>query len=181
MKIVAFAGSNSHHSINKQLVTYVAQQFENEQLDIFNINDFEMPIYSHQREMKDGVPQLAKDFAEKLDAADLLVISLAEHNGAYTAAFKNIFDWVSRVPGRKAFGEKQIFLLSTATGPRGGKGVLEIAAKRFPFNGGHVAETFALPHFNESFDATNGIVNTEKKEELLLKIEKVKSLFETLA
>ena len=44
------------------------------------------------------IAETAKDFAEKLDAADLVVISLAADNGAYTAAFKNILDRVYRVP-----------------------------------------------------------------------------------
>ncbi len=181
MNILAFAGSNSHLSINKQLVTYVGQQFGEHEVEILDLNDYEMPIYSHQREEKGGVPQHALDFAAKVDQADLLLISLAEHNGAYTAAFKNVFDWISRIPGRKAFGEKQIFLMSTATGPRGGQSVLEIAAKRFPFNGGNVVETFVLPHFKETFNIEKGILDPEKAQELQEKIEKVKSLFETLA
>jgi NAD(P)H-dependent FMN reductase len=55
-----------------------------------------MPIFSIDVEAATG-PTLATDFFNKLGTADLLVISFAEHNGAYSAAFKNIFDWISRI------------------------------------------------------------------------------------
>ena len=67
-----------------------------------------MPIYSSDREQK-GIPQLALDFASKIDGADFLLISLAEHNGTYSTAFKNLFDWLSRIPNRPHFGDKKMF------------------------------------------------------------------------
>jgi NAD(P)H-dependent FMN reductase len=42
-------------------------------------------------ESSNWVPTLATDFFNKLGTADLLVISFAEHNGAYSAAFKIFF------------------------------------------------------------------------------------------
>lgn len=174
MKILAFAGSNSSTSINKKLVENIAKNFDGNEIEILNLNDFEMPIYSSDREAKDGVPKLAYDFAEKIDNSDFLIISLAEHNGAYSTAFKNIFDWVSRIPGRPHFGDKPIFLMATAPGKMGGSTVLGIAEKRFPYNGAKVVETFSLPFFYESFDVEKGITDEVKKQELLDKIGKIK-------
>lgn len=174
MKILAFAGSNSSTSINKQLVTYVSKFFENHDVEILDLNDFEMPIYSSDREKESGIPKLAYDFAEKIDVADFLLLSLAEHNGAYSSAFKNLFDWVSRIPARKPFGEKPMFLMATSPGKRGGGSVLEIASKRFPFDGATLVETFSLPFFYEFFDAEKGILDQEKSKELEDKIEKIK-------
>jgi NAD(P)H-dependent FMN reductase len=37
--------------------------------------------------------------------ADILVVSMAEHNGNYSASFKNVFDWCTRISG-KVFQEK---------------------------------------------------------------------------
>ncbi len=65
MKILAVAGSNSETSINKLLVSYAASLIENAEVEIVDMNDFEMPIYKHQREVESGVPQEAKNFAEK--------------------------------------------------------------------------------------------------------------------
>ena len=89
-KIIAFGASSSSTSINKKLATYAASLFENCLVEILDLNDYELPIYSTDKEQKDGIPQLAHDFYNKLGTADLIIISFAEHNGAYSAAFKNI-------------------------------------------------------------------------------------------
>ena len=82
MKIVAFGGSNSKESINKQLATYASKQFDGAEVEILDLNDYEMPIFSVDIEKHEGIPAKALQFAEKIDASDLLIISLAEHNSA---------------------------------------------------------------------------------------------------
>jgi len=181
MKITAFAGSSSKESINKILVEYAAKQFENAKTEILDLNNYEMPIFSVDREKHDGIPTLALRFAEKIDEADLLIISLAEHNSSYTTAFKNIFDWISRIKDRKHFGEKPVFLMAAATGPGGGKHVIAAFEARAPFSGANVLESFSLPKFKENFEDGKGIINEDKKTEFFKKLEKVKSAFATLA
>lgn len=61
------------------------------------MNDFKLPLYGIDEENKSGYPADAERFNDLLNSADGFVVSLAEHNGAYTAAFKNVFDWVSRI------------------------------------------------------------------------------------
>lgn len=174
MKTLAFAGSNSSTSINKQLVTYVSTFLEESEVEFLDLNDYEMPIYSSDREKNSGIPKSAYDFAEKIDSSDFILLSLAEHNGAYSVAFKNIFDWVSRIPGRSTLGDKPMFLMATSPGKMGGSTVLSIAEKRFPFNGGNIVATFSLAFFYENFDAQKGITAPEKASELAHKIEKIK-------
>ena len=177
MKILAFAGSNSEVSINKKLVTFAASFFPDDNVEILDLNDFEMPIYKHERELKNGIPQLAKDFASKIDSSDLILMSLAEHNSVYSAAFKNVFDWVSRIKDRKHFGDKPIFLMATAPGNGGGKNVIEVFLKRAPFSGANVIAYFSLPNFKERFEEGQGITDEEKKAEFHEKLEAVKAHF----
>lgn len=165
-KIIAFGASSSKASINKQLATFAANQFQNTSVEVLDLNDYEMPVYSVDKEKDNGIPQLAQDFYAKLGTADAIVISFAEHNGAYSAAFKNIFDWTSRI-NAKTFQEKPMLLLSTSPGPRGGSSVLEIAKNRFPFQGAVVKGSFSLPSFNNNFDAEKGIINEDLKNQLL--------------
>ena len=174
MKIIAFAGSNSSVSINRQLVRFAASYFKNDTVELLDLNDFEMPIYSYDREHKTGVPEAALRFAQLIDGCDLIMISLAEHNVAYITAFKNIFDWVSRIPGGKVWAGKPMFLLSSSDGVRGGASVIEIATKRFPRNGGTVIATFSLPSFDKNFAAGTGITNAALLAELEERIEDVK-------
>ena len=177
MKILAFAGSNSEVSINKKLVTFAASFFPDDNVEILDLNDFEMPIYKHERELENGIPQLAKDFASKIDSSDLILMSLAEHNSVYSAAFKNVFDWVSRITERKHFGDKPIFLMATAPGNGGGKNVIEVFLKRAPFSGANVIAYFSLPNFKERFEEGQGITDEEKKAEFHEKLEAVKAHF----
>lgn len=165
-KIIAFGGSSSKNSINKQLAVYAANLFSNATVELLDLNDYEMPIYSVDREKENGIHPLAQQFYDKIGTADLLVISLAEHNGAYASAFKNILDWASRI-NNKTFQQKPMLLLATSPGARGGSTVLEIATKRFPFQGADLKGSFSLPNFNENFDSVKGIINPELKNQLM--------------
>ena len=165
-KIIAFGASSSKQSINKQLATFAANQFQNVTIEIIDLNDYEMPIFSVDKEKENGIHPLAQEFYSKLGSADLILISFAEHNGNYSSAFKNILDWTSRI-NAKTFQEKPMLLLATSPGVRGGSSVLDIATKRFPFQGGIVKGSFSLPSFYENFDVVNGIIHPEYKNQLL--------------
>lgn len=159
-KVLAFAASNSSVSINRQLVTYAASLLDDAEVDTLDIHDFEMPIYRHDREEADGIPQLAHDFLARIAAADALVISFAEHNGSYSAAFKNLFDWCSRV-GREVWHNKPMVLLSTSPGPGAAGRVLSIAETAAPHFGGEVVASLAVPKFYEAFDSDKGCLTDE--------------------
>ena len=164
-KIIAFGGSSSKNSINKKLATYTAHLFKDATVEVIDLNDFEMPVFSVDKE-ENGFPKEAQNFLDKIEEADLLVVSLAEHNGAYSAAFKNILDWTSRING-KVFQGKRMLLMATSPGARGGQSVLEIAKDRFPRHDAILVGTFSLPSFYENFDKVNGIINDDLKNELL--------------
>lgn len=168
-KIIAFGGSSSKNSINKQFATYVANLFPNVFVEVLDLNEYEMPVFSVDKEKEDGIHNLAHDFYAKIGSADFIVLSLAEHNGAYSSAFKNTLDWASRI-NNKTFQQKPMLLLATSPGARGGANVLEIANKRFPFQGAEVKGSFSLPSFNENFDIEKGIISNEELNNQLLKI-----------
>ena len=148
-KILAFAGSTSSTSINKKLATFAAENLQEISFDIIDLNDYSMPIYSEDEEKK-GFPENAKLFNELLDNYSGFIVSLAEHNGSYTAAFKNIFDWSSRI-NNKVFREKPLLLMATSNGKRGGKTVLSAAEARFSRMGAKELFTFSLPSFGDNF------------------------------
>jgi NAD(P)H-dependent FMN reductase len=172
MKIIAFAGSNSKNSINKKLASFAAKQFKNAEVEILDLNDFELPLFSVDREKEMGRPQLAQDFLNKIASSDLLVVSLAENNGNYSAAFKNCIDWVSRI-NPKLFQKKPMLLMATSPGVRGGMSVLEIATNNFPRFDADIKATFSLPSFETNFNTEKGIINEELKNKLLLTINKI--------
>ncbi len=171
MKILAFAGSSSKNSINKKLVTHVSTLFNESEIILLDLNDFEVAIVSEDRLNESGVPDKIKTLAQHIDDTDLILLSLAEHNGAYSTAFKNVFDWLSLMKDRTVFQDKPIFLMATSPGARGGASVIELAKNRFPFNGGNIIETFSLPTFYDTFKEDVGITNETLQEELNNKVK----------
>ncbi len=165
-KIVAFAASNSRASINKQLVTHAATVAKEEidtsvEITVLDLNDFEMPIYSIDRENKGGVPEAAKAFFGAIGQADYLMISYAEHNGYYTAAFKNIFDWCSRID-MKVFQDKPMLIMSSSPGAGGGANVLKAAKDSAGVFGADIRGSMSVATFGDNFDTeTQRLVNPE--------------------
>lgn len=175
MKLVAFAASSSTQSINKTLVTYAASFLDGYTVEIVDLNDYELPLFSEDKEAEIGKPDLAKDFLETIKNADALLISFAEHNGSYTAAYKNLFDWCSRVTP-KVYQDKPMVLLSTSPGQGGATNVLSAAINSMPHFGGVIKGSFSLPKFYDNFDTNNNkITNREMASELKIIIENLKN------
>jgi NAD(P)H-dependent FMN reductase len=170
-KIIAFAGSNSKASINKQLAIYASSLLENVEVNVLDLNDFELPLYGMDHETEHGIPRNAHQFLEHIKSSDGIVLSLAEHNGAYATVFKNLFDWMSRIDG-KLWSEKPMLLMATSPGARGGATVLEVAKGRFQYMGGHIVSEFSLPSFNDNF-SDGKIVNTDLNSSLLSQISEL--------
>lgn len=160
MKIIAFGASASRNSINKEFARFAASQVEEAEMELLDLNDYPLPLYTIDEENDHGIPDNVKQFYQKMLAADLLIISLAEHNGSYTVAFKNLFDWLSRLK-RNMFEDKKVVLLSTAPGARGGKGVMDAAMDRFPIHGAHLLDQFILPHFHMNYRKGSGIIDDD--------------------
>ena len=155
MKIVAFAASNSSQSINRALASYTANLVPGAEVDLLDLNDFEMPIFSEDRERESGHPPAAGAFLARIAAADALVISYAEHNGSFSVAYKNVLDWASRI-SRKVFQQKPTLMLATSPGAGGGASVLALAERSAPSMGAELIASVSVPSFHDHFDLASG-------------------------
>ncbi|MET4692822.1 NADPH-dependent FMN reductase [Endozoicomonas lisbonensis] len=167
MKVLAFGASNSKNSINRQLATYAVTLLDGEvDSEVIDLNDYEMPLYSIDREQASGIPEQAKSLFGKIGDSDAVIVSFAEHNGSYTAAYKNIFDWCSRID-QKVFQNKAVIFLSTSPGPRGASSVLAAATGSAPFFAAEIKGTLSVPSFHSNFDSDTGhLTNDEIKAHL---------------
>ena len=172
-EIIAFAGSNSKNSINKQLAIYASSLVEDVGVTILDLNDFDLPIFGVDLEAEIGQPENAHKFLNYIKSSDGIVISLAENNGAYSAVFKNLFDWMSRIEKNTFFG-KPMLLMATSPGARGGQSVLEIAKSRFPRHDANIVADFSLPLFKTNF-SDGKIVDSNLDKELKDKVKLFKS------
>ena len=175
-KVIAFAASSSSRSINRQLVSWAVGLLDDAEVEILDLNDYELPLFSVDREDELGQPQLAQDFLQKITDSDGIVIAFAEHNGCYSAAYKNLYDWVSRIQPKVYQGKKMV-LLATSPGGRGGKSVLELALVQIPRFGGDLRASVSVPSFGDNFDADAGAVSNA---EIAAEIEAaMRALFES--
>ncbi len=172
MKVLAFAATSSRQSINKQLVQAATGMIRSDldssaEIEILDLNDYEMPIYSIDRENEGGIPAEAERFFDKIGAADAVIVSYAEHNGTYTAAFKNVFDWASRI-NMKVFQDKPVVALSASMGPGGAASVLKSAVGSAGFFGADIRGSLSVGPFSEKFDSGEGKLVDETLNNALL-------------
>ncbi|MGK0185268.1 MAG: chromate reductase [Verrucomicrobiales bacterium] len=164
-KILAFGASTSSTSINRKLANYVAGQVPDSEVTDLDLRSYILPIYSSDEEELNGIPKDAQAFLDTIRAHDVIVVSLAEHNGSYAAAFKNLYDWTSRIE-QKLWSEKPMLLLATSPGGRGGATVLEAAKATFPRMGADLRATFSLPSFYDHFSDADGITDAGLRDAL---------------
>lgn len=160
--IFAFAGSNSSTSINFKLVKYTSDLIEENEVNLMDLSNFSVPMYSADTEQAHGYPEKVVALNKDIKAADGLIISVNEHNSGPSAYFKNLMDWLSRVD-KRFLEDKKIFLMSTSPGKRGAISSLTYVRDTLPRFGGEIVTTFSLPSFNDNFDSVKGILDEELK------------------
>ena len=148
-KIIALGGSNSKNSINKKLAIYAANKIKNVEVVVVDLNDFNLPLFGIDV-AEVGNQTEATRLSELLESVDGLIISLAEHNGSYTVAFKNVVDWLSIID-LKVWKNKPMLLMATSPGEGGAGMVLQHAKTSFPYLGGNIIADFSLPSFESNF------------------------------
>ena len=151
------------------MAIYAANKIENADITVVDLNNFDLPLYSIDLEIENGIPSEVSRLSALIENTDGLVVSLAEHNGSYSAAFKNAFDWLSRLDS-KVWKNKPMLLMATSPGGRGGATVLETAKATFPRLGANVVAHFSLPSFGDNY-SESGLNNEDLNLELNTKIK----------
>ncbi len=171
MKILAIPATNTPDGINRQLLGHVQRRLEGglvgeADVELIDLNEYEIPIYSKARQEAGGIPAPAQRLFDKIRSADAVVISFAEHNGSYSVAWKNIYDWMSRIE-MQVYGGNRVLMLAATPGPRGGAGVLDHAEMTAPFFGADLVGRLGVGRFSETFDSVAGeLVDPELRAEL---------------
>lgn len=126
-KLVAFAGSSRKGSLNQAIlnVAATAASAAGADVDIIDLRDYDLPLFSQDLEDEHGLPEAAKQLKVKFCRADGFILASPEHNSAFSALMKNTIDWCSRAesddePPLIAYAGKSALLLSASPGALGG-------------------------------------------------------------
>ena len=157
-KLLAIGASSSSSSINRAFATYAANRVDGATVAVIDLSEYDVPVYSIDHEESQGIPKECLELAETIAGVDGIVISMAEHNGSYTAAFKSVFDWMSR-HRYEVWAGKPMLLLSASPGEGGAKRCRKTAEGTFERMGAKIAGSFSLPNFDENFSQESGIQN----------------------
>ena len=151
--ILAFGASVSSTSVNQQLALFAASILQETEVKTINLAEYQCEIYSQDVEASSGIPQVILDLDKLFKSVDGFIISFAEHNYSYTAAYKNTFDWLTRANGKdlkSIFGDKPCLFLSCSPSNYGGAAVMETTLKFYHLFGARVAGSLSVPRSYET-------------------------------
>ncbi|AFO88668.1 putative NADPH-dependent FMN reductase [Phaeobacter inhibens] len=116
-KLLTISGSLRAGATNRKLLAEAARLFGPAEVTEADLN---LPLYDGDDEQASGIPAAVQTLADQIGAADAVIISTPEYNGAPSGVLKNALDWVSRT-SNKPWQDKPVAIMSAAAGRAGGE------------------------------------------------------------
>lgn len=169
MRLMMMAASLRKASYNKKLIHLAANLIRDaaESVDVFEFNDFDIPLYNADIQNELGFPPAVLKFCEHIQQADGLIFSVPEYNFSIPGVFKNLIDWVSRIDSAP-WKNQHILLLSASPSLVGGN--RSLWATRIPLEtcGAFVyPDMFSLASADTAFNE-EGELNDQSLQKRLL-------------
>jgi NAD(P)H-dependent FMN reductase len=119
---ILVASANNNRKLGDKLKELAT--IENVEAEVINLVDLDLPLYSTVEEERNGIPDTAKELANKILSLKAFIIVAPEYNGVMPPVLNNAMAWTSRATEswRDAFNEK-IVGLATHSGGGGQKGL----------------------------------------------------------
>ncbi len=165
MKVLIFAGSTRHDSVNRQLARAALHAVEaaGAEATLLELADYPMPLLSGEIEAESGPPENAFRLQAVIAAHTGLIIASPEHNHSISALLKNTLDWVSRTPrvqGGNPFSGKVAGIMAASPGGLGGLQGLDHLERVLTTLGVLVLpKKVAVPHADQAFDAEGQLLD----------------------
>ena len=92
LKFIGLVGTNSKKSTNRQLLQYMQKHFADKaEIELIEIKD--LPIFKKPSDMQ--VPEIVKEIAAKIEAADGVIIGTPEYDHSIPAVLMSALAWLS--------------------------------------------------------------------------------------
>ncbi|MDG4649435.1 NAD(P)H-dependent oxidoreductase [Roseibacterium sp. SDUM158017] len=116
-RLLGICGSLRRGSFNRKLMHEAARLYDPED---FAEADLRLPLYDGDLETEHGIPPEVQVLADRIAAADAVVIAGPEYNKALSGVLKNALDWVSRTAGNP-WRDKPVAIMAATGGRAGGE------------------------------------------------------------
>ena len=164
LKLIAIVGTNSNRSTNRQLLQYMSKHFADKaEIELVEIKD--IPMFNKPADR--NVPELVSEIAEKIDAADGVLIGTPEYDHSIPAVLMNALAWLSY--GIYPLLNKPVMITGASYGTLGSSraqlqlrqilNAPEIKANVLP-------DEFLLSHSLQSFDQSGDLVDLDVVKKL---------------
>lgn len=133
---ILVASCNNNLKLGQKLEELALKQCNN--VELINLVDLNLPLYSTKEEEENGIPEVALDLANKILDLNSFIVVAPEYNGVMPPVLNNAISWTSRATKdwREAFNNK-VVLLGTHSGG-GGTKVLQAMRIQFQHLGANV-------------------------------------------
>ena len=165
MKLIGIVGTNSDQSTNRKLLQFIKKHFADKaEIEICEIKG--LPAFNEPQDKT--APVGIKALADKIEAADGVIISTPEYDHSIPAALKSVLEWLSY--SVKPFIDKPVMITGASHGSLGSsraQGHLrqildapELRARIMP------SAEFLLGRSLQAFDENGDLNDPEKIAEL---------------
>ena len=159
IRFLVFSASLRADSLNTELANLAAKVIEQHggMVDLATMAEFDAPSFSQEIQDKQGLPQGAKAFHDRLEANDAFVIASPEYNASMPGLIKNAIDWASRYRPQP-FNEKHGLLLSASPSMSGGNRGLWVLRMPLEHLGARIfPDMFSLAQAHKAFNSQGGL------------------------
>lgn len=164
-KIIGLVGTNSDQSTNRQLLKFIQKQFkEKSDIELLEIKD--LPLFNKPTNYT-VLPEVQR-MADKIAAADGVIVASPEYDHSPTAALNNALAWLSYKT--YPFVDKPVMIVGASYGTLGSSRAQlqllqifeapELKARTMP------SSEFLLGHSLQAFNEEGDLVSEKKIEEL---------------
>lgn len=164
MKLIAIVGTNSQKSTNRQLLQYMKNHFE-PKANIELVEIKEIPMFNKPADK--AVPDIVLEIAEKIKAADGVIIGTPEYDHSIPAVLMNALAWLSY--GIFPLLGKPVMITGASYGTLGSSRAqlqLRQILNAPEIKANVLADEFLLSHSLQAFDDVGNLVDLDTIQKL---------------
>lgn len=170
-KIVILSSSVRIGRSSNRVALYFKKYIEENKIatvEIIDLNEYQFPVFNERLKYQTNPSAQTLEFAEKIKAADGVLIVTPEYNGGYPAALKNVVDLLY-----DEWHRKPIAISTVSAGPFGGTQVItSLQFSLWKIRAWTVPAMFPVPKVDSAFDEQGNATDkaaTDKSADAFIK------------